>query len=162
MVSSTEEIKKVNNKYLSKILWHERRLTFKGKRITKLSKNPRKDKCEWCGKGKGDEYIDSRGRLKLIKNLHLHHEKYHDNDPLKDTFTLCPPCHQTETQRIKKLKEGIRKCSICAVTNTTIQVKRYKSGKEYVVQRWMRNPINKKDWLCFHCYNKIRWRLSKL
>ena len=143
-----------------KKLWGQKRLQFKDKRIN-LDKNPRDDQCSQCGKKVGDEYIDSRGRVAKVKKIDMHHEKYHDDDPTKDAFTLCAPCHCIETQRLKKLKEGIRSCSICRVTQTTLQVKRYATGKTYTVQRWMHNPENRKNWVCFKCYNKIRWRLSQ-
>jgi hypothetical protein len=144
----------------NKKLWSQKRLQFKDKRLN-LPENPRKDNCVWCKKGVGDEYIDSRGRVAKIKRMHIHHEKYHNDDPVKDTITLCPSCHRKEEQRLKKLKEGIRSCSICKVTQTTVQVKRFVTGKTYTVQRWMHDPENKKNWVCFKCYNKIVWRLSK-
>jgi hypothetical protein len=154
VLSKTE---KSTNLHYKKI-WGQKRLTFKDKRLN-LDKNPRKDRCEWCNRGIGDEYIDSRGRIKNIDKMHIHHVNYHDDDPTKDTFTLCPSCHLKEGQRLKKLKQEPRKCDICYSTKTKIQTKRYPSGHIIEFERWHRNPLNKK-WLCFNCYNKIAWKLG--
>jgi len=54
-----------------------RRLSFKGKTIL-LKENPRKGICKKCGK---------------VRLTDIHHEKYHDDDPLKDTQELCKSCH---------------------------------------------------------------------
>ena len=67
-----------------KKLWGQKRLQFKDKRIN-LDKNPRDDQCSQCGKKVGDEYIDSRGRVAKVKKIDMHHEKYHDDDPTKDS-----------------------------------------------------------------------------
>jgi hypothetical protein len=143
-----------------KKLWGQRRLNFKDKRLL-LPENPRKDNCDWCSKGIGDEYTDSRGRVAKIKRMHTHHIKYHEDDPLKDTYTLCPSCHLTEERRLRKLREKPRMCSQCSSNKTKIQTKRYPSGYTIEYNRWERNPETKNGWVCFNCYNKIKWRLSK-
>ena len=55
-------------------------LLFKDKRI-RLDHNPRKGTCLKCGR-KG--------------HTNIHHKKYHDSDPLKDTIELCVVCHRKE------------------------------------------------------------------
>ncbi len=59
---------------------------YKGK-IIYLGYNPRKGKCLWCGK---------EGKTVL------HHEKYHDDEPLKDTVEICQKCHKIHHDKINK------------------------------------------------------------
>jgi len=53
-------------------------VSYKGKTIT-LDVEPRKGYCSDC------KTKDA--------HTHLHHEEYHDDDPLKDTVELCIKCH---------------------------------------------------------------------
>ena len=55
----------------------KRRLTYRGKKIT-FPYNIRSGICQWCKK-KGITF--------------LHHIKYHDDNPLKDTIEICKSCH---------------------------------------------------------------------
>ncbi len=59
---------------------NSRMLLFKDKRIH-LDHNPRTGTCKKCGK---------------VGHTNIHHEKYHDDDPLKDTIELCVGCHRKE------------------------------------------------------------------
>jgi hypothetical protein len=59
-----------------------RMIKFKTRRIL-LKIRPRKGICELCGAIRG---ID-------CKRTSMHHKKYHDEDPLKDTIELCNSCH---------------------------------------------------------------------
>lgn len=71
-----------------------------------LQVEPRKGVCQWCGKKIGDEYVDSRGKLAIVKLTNIHHIEYHEDDPLRDTVELCNSCHSKETRRLEKLKKG--------------------------------------------------------
>lgn len=67
-------------------IYQPRRILFKGKRIL-LKEPPRTGVCSKCGRSvaKGE-----------IKRTAIHHKKYHDEDPLKDTSELCASCHAKE------------------------------------------------------------------
>jgi len=61
-------------------------IRFLDKRPT-LDHNPRTGICKQCGK----------------KGLtHIHHRKYHKEDPLRDTIELCVGCHRRNHRRIPK------------------------------------------------------------
>lgn len=64
--------------------WHPindpKRIRFKDKRII-LKENPRTGICSLCR---------SQGLT------HIHHIKYHEDDPLRDTIELCNRCHKIE------------------------------------------------------------------
>ncbi len=68
---------------------HPKRFTYKGKRIL-LKENPRVGVCNLC---RAVVPFDS-------KETHLHHEQYHDDDPLKDAIEICASCHTYETWRL--------------------------------------------------------------
>lgn len=68
-----------------------KRLKFHDKQII-LDNNPRTGYCSWCTNNIFD---------KSCKHTHIHHKKYHINDPLEDTIELCPSCHRKETIRLK-------------------------------------------------------------
>jgi hypothetical protein len=70
--------KKCNNKLFNNPKWHPKRMWFKAKQIL-LKDNPRIGVCFNCGRE--------------CKRTEIHHVRYHDNDPLKDTFELCVHCH---------------------------------------------------------------------
>ena len=71
---------------------NKRRIKFKDT-IIRVDKNPRKGKCENCGLKIGDSYINHKGQIVILKHTQMHHEQYHDDDPLKDTMELCVKCH---------------------------------------------------------------------
>ena len=79
-------------------------LIFKNKHLY-LKTKPRKGKCELCGKKVGEEYINSKGKIVIMKQTNIHHIQYHDNDPLKDTVELCVSCHNIETTRLEKIEK---------------------------------------------------------
>lgn len=78
------------------------KISYKGKDVY-LDKNPHKGICSFCNKKIGDKYIDYYGIEKVIKYTTLHHIKYHDDNPLKDTIELCPSCHNREGWRLGQL-----------------------------------------------------------
>ena len=80
-----------------------RRIVFQDTRIL-LSNNPRKGVCEKCGIKLGDEYINAKGKIKILKKTDMHHMEYHDDDPLKDAIEICPSCHFKETWRLRRLE----------------------------------------------------------
>lgn len=59
---------------------NKRRLRYKGERIY-LKKNPRTGKCS------------NPKCIGEYTTTDIHHEKYHDKNPLKDTAELCKRCH---------------------------------------------------------------------
>jgi hypothetical protein len=147
-------------KHFKRIVIRPRRMTYKNTR-PHLKEIVRIAQCSICGNKVGDEYIDSRGRIKKTKFTHRHHREYHDDDVLKDTIEVCQSCHLKEHKRLKKLKEEPKRCAKCGSTTTTIQKKRYPSGKIIEFERWDRDPFNKKDWLCMECYWPIWWQYLK-
>lgn len=72
-----------------------KRITFLGKRI-RVDRPPRIGVCNWC---RSVTPFD-------CKRTHMHHESYHDEDPLKDTIELCVSCHVRHSWEIKK--DGLR------------------------------------------------------
>ena len=93
-----ETRKKWNN------IFNPRKIQFKDKRI-QLKENPRIGKCSHCSKKVGDEYINHKGELAIIKRMNMHHIEYHDDDPLKDTILLCNSCHTKESVRLRRLNK---------------------------------------------------------
>ena len=82
--------------YNSRMMWFKDKLILlKERRLT--------GKCDWCGKKKGDLFINRDRKLAIIKRTHTHHIEYHQDDPLKDTIELCASCHRKETIRLSKL-----------------------------------------------------------
>lgn len=77
------------------------RIRFRDKR-PRLNQEYKKEKCDWCHKKIGDQYVARNGKIGIIKSLHTHHIKYHDEDPLKDTVQICPQCHAKESARRRK------------------------------------------------------------
>jgi len=61
-----------------------RRIWFKGKQII-LKENPRKGICKVC---------------RRETKTHLHHQKYDQINPLKDTIELCLSCHCKESWKL--------------------------------------------------------------
>lgn len=68
---------------------NRKRMHFKDKSI-RFTYNPRKGICKLCGS---------------TKLTHMHHKKYHDEDPLKDTIELCNSCHTKETWKLGQMKK---------------------------------------------------------
>ncbi len=73
--------------------YRNKRFRFKGKFIS-INEVVRTGYCSWCPKNIHDG---------TCKKTHIHHIKYHDEDPLKDTVEICISCHQKETWRIRRL-----------------------------------------------------------
>jgi len=78
------------NKLIDHPKYARTRIWFKSQRLV-LKENPRKGICSQCHSILG---ID-------CKTTQIHHIKYHEDDPLKDTVELCPSCHATESQRLR-------------------------------------------------------------
>jgi hypothetical protein len=96
-------MKLVNNPKWQKThskIYSPRRLTFKDKRI-RLTKNPRTGQCQICKLRIGDEFINRYGHKAIIKHTHLHHAKYHNDDPMKGTIELCNSCHSKITRMVQ-------------------------------------------------------------
>jgi len=83
--------KKCYNKLFVSTETRKRTINFKSKSRTYVGFIPRREVCSNCGMKKGDKYT-VWGKEKIVK-IHLHHIKYHDDDPLKDTIELCARCH---------------------------------------------------------------------
>ena len=62
-----------------------KRIAFKGKRLL-LKEDPRIGICQLCGAVRGMD----------CKKTHMHHIKYHPDDPLKDTIEVCGKCHRRQ------------------------------------------------------------------
>lgn len=71
---------------------------YRGKRFA-LNFDPRTGMCSDCGKGAGDEYINTYGKVAKIRNTQLHHLKYDDDHPLDNTIELCESCHSKITYK---------------------------------------------------------------
>jgi hypothetical protein len=84
---------KINNKK-----WNPKRIQFKEKRVC-LEENPRIGFCNICKKNIGDEYINYKGEKKIINKTNMHHVKYHDLNPLKDSLEVCAACHAKITTK---------------------------------------------------------------
>ncbi len=92
---SKEDIRKSNIKTHRK--WSPRRITFKGKRVLTYGVL-RKGKCSKCGKKIGDEYINRKGEIDLIKRTNMHHWFYLIIMPWSCTEELCVPCHRKKSK----------------------------------------------------------------
>jgi hypothetical protein len=68
----------------------KKRITYKGK-TRHVGKIVRTGICKQCNRSvaKGE-----------IRETHMHHLQYHDDDPLKDTIELCESCHLKETWKL--------------------------------------------------------------
>lgn len=71
------------NNRIAKATRLPKRILFFNRRI-ELDKNPRTGKCSMCG---------NEGRTEI------HHIKYHEDDPLKDTIEVCAKCHRIREQK---------------------------------------------------------------
>jgi hypothetical protein len=83
--------------------WKPRQLqwTPKGRQII-VKEDPRTGMCQNCGRQIGDAYVNFWGQIKIIKETHMHHIEYHEDDPLKDTVELCASCHARETWAMRE------------------------------------------------------------
>ena len=81
-----------------------KRVQYKDKRRFVNGKAKLTGKCDVCKKSIGDEYINHKGEIAIIKLTHTHHKAYHDTDILKDTIEICASCHGKENKG-KKHKE---------------------------------------------------------
>lgn len=72
-------------------MYKGRIISYKGKNI--LVSKHKKGICSKCGAVKG---VD-------CKRTSIHHIKYHDDDPLRDTIELCNKCHLAETINLKQI-----------------------------------------------------------
>lgn len=72
-----------------------KRITFKGKRVS-LKSAPRRNRCERCGKNKGDSFIDYDGIIRKIRRTSMHHWFYLIIMPWACTEELCNSCHTKE------------------------------------------------------------------
>lgn len=92
---------KHNNHYFRNPKYIPKTITFRNKQVI-ISKTARIGKCSKCGKKIGDEYLDTRKKIKKIKRTHIHHIEYHDDNILKDTIEICASCHGYETWKYRK------------------------------------------------------------
>ena len=92
--------KKYNDSYRDKII------VYKHKSIL-LTFSIHKWQCEWCGKRKGDKYVDYNGRISKIKKIDIHHIEYFIIFPWFMTVELCNSCHTTESERLKKCSKQL-------------------------------------------------------
>jgi hypothetical protein len=74
-------------------IYSGRVLSYKGSNKL-LKENPKTGKCSKCGRIKG---ID-------CKRTSIHHEQYHDDELLKDTYELCNSCHMKMTWKLGQMK----------------------------------------------------------
>jgi len=68
------------------------RILFKGKTVV-LDHNPRTGTCSKCG-----AVIDGE----KVKQTHIHHTEYNDNEVLAHTVELCASCHGRESRKREK------------------------------------------------------------
>ena len=73
-------------------VYNQKKLVYKGKTVI-LKENPRTGQCSKCKRKVGEG----------IKLTVMHHLKYHDEDPLKDTIELCVRCHNKAHHRRYRL-----------------------------------------------------------
>jgi len=71
---------------------NKKRTKFNNKHII-LQDYSKNDICSECGRKVGDEYINNKGEIKIIKQIQRHHDQYDKNDPSKHVRELCVPCH---------------------------------------------------------------------
>jgi hypothetical protein len=74
---------------------YQRQFSYKGRNISTLKTNPRKNICSLCGK---------KYPAELKQQTRLHHLLYDDLNPLANTIELCNPCHLKLHNQMKKEK----------------------------------------------------------
>ena len=87
---------------------NKKRFLFRNK-IVRSKQTLRIGKCSWCIKKIGDTYINHLGKLDIIEKTHIHHIRYHYDNPEKDTIELCPSCHMKESRRLENIDRNILK-----------------------------------------------------
>ena len=83
-----QSIFKIEEKKRLYTAYHQRQIYFKTKSIA-IDYIPKIGVCNWC---RAVYPFDT-------KLTHIHHESYHEDDPMKDTIELCVSCHRKETIR---------------------------------------------------------------
>ena len=83
--------------------YNSNRMNFINK-VIRVSKSLLKDKCEWCSKKVGDEYVNCKGKIAKIDRIDTHHIEYYIIFPWFATIRLCSSCHMKETRRLEKIK----------------------------------------------------------
>lgn len=76
-----EKRKKLDRAYKAKQLYFQTRCVLASDRPIRIGV------CNWC---RAVAPFDT-------KTTHMHHEEYHDDNPLKDAIELCISCHRKET-----------------------------------------------------------------
>jgi RNase P subunit RPR2 len=70
-------------------------ISFKGQTI--ILEDPKRGVCNLC-----------RAVIPFdCKKTLMHHESYHDNDPLKDTIELCVSCHKKRHSEINEKRDKL-------------------------------------------------------
>lgn len=131
-------------------------INYKGKTIY-LNQDPKNGCCGLCSIKIGDFYVNSRGIKRVLNKTDMHHIKYHNEDPLKDTIEVCPQCHGKLRGKKKKIYKSRKKvtrvalnpvigrtCLTCNLTKTYVD-KRYK-------ERWYKYNDG---YICQNCYNRF-------
>ena len=102
--------KRCNNRYIVNPTWkpitNQTKVRFKNTYIY-TGLQPRVGVCNLCRAVKGE--INCQIGI-LCKNTGMHHELYHEEDPLKDAIELCNHCHGL-VKRIRWI-ESIRSLSL--------------------------------------------------
>jgi len=79
------------------------RMKFVNK-VIRVSKSLLRNRCDWCGKQKGDKYINCFGEMDTIDRIDTHHLEYYIIFPWFATIRLCSSCHMKETRRSQNNK----------------------------------------------------------
>jgi hypothetical protein len=87
--------------------------------------------CSKCGKTIGDQYINKKGEIKIIKQIQRHHYKYDDINPMKYSYEVCVPCHNYKGKPRINPSRIDRKLNICPKCNSTDLIK---NGVEHLAQ----------------------------
>ena len=87
-------IKRSNKKWnpINNPIINKNQIRFKDKKIY-LGFNPKTGVCSLC---------------RYQGKTHMHHIKYHPEDPLKDTIELCISCHNTQRRLQSKLGRPVQ------------------------------------------------------
>lgn len=93
---------------------------------------------------------------------HIHHKNKNRLDNRIENLDLHTNSSHYLAHHIERRINDIAKrvCVGCGTNKPPLSNKRHKDYV-YYYPRWNRNPLNKKEWVCNPCFNKIRWRLSK-
>ncbi len=77
---------------------------YKGQ-IVYLDKDPRTGICNLCRAVLGE--VNAQRDKTYRRGHHIHHESYHDDNPLKDTIEFCPSCHRVVENQKGLARGGI-------------------------------------------------------